>query len=821
LAAAIKSDRADSIDPMTIACELVIRAMPAGNILQRWRVAGLVYASAFSPKGDRLAYSAGPAQAIYLQETGDLRKPPDELKGKGSTPFDLGFSRDSQVVGFTRVPFDPSRPPSSYEAFDLGQRRSRNVRREDLAFALRTYNGWSLRGSISRYVLDLVSPEGRATPLDLDKVTERNWWSWTFIPPAPDHPRPTVAVGCESGVVVYDLATGQRTRVFAGHSSPVVSLVPSPDGRWLASSSLDQTIMLYRLTACDRRPGLGAVFRQLPDRSWQVARIEPGGFAAAMGLKMGDSLVRAGVQSSGAPATFYDTRETIADFVARVDQLAPNRDVIAVWTSRPIPLPPPIGIVQLPMPLTGTTKRDNPALTLMLGSDKEWIVWTPQGFYDTSIEGDSRYLGWHINADYRLPHPNDFFPIGTYAETMFQPGVLDRIWRRVEVAQVEPSAVYSDQPPRIVFTSVERGVRLPAPGAVWLVTVPRPKLGLSIAAEGPTSVAQRRVIFDERLLELRPLPAPVPRITEELEVELFPRRRVRLAVEAANQNGKQRTETIDLVYEPPAPVEPQAPAGPDVIVVGIGNEAPRTPGTLPPIPFADRDALAVVDFLSEHLVSADGARGRQNPREDRIVLTSKKAFASSVIQTLDQLEQRLQSRQIQRGDIVAFMINSHVLDLKSGVGISTPDTAQGADPIPSPMVPARDVSDLLGRLADYGCRVVVFLDGVHELSATRFRSDIKSWVRELLLRRRVITFVASKEGPSQVDREHGVFAQGILDVFQAAGAAAARKNRGAAFSLEEFRKALHQGVHDLSGRMQEADAFFPQGIDPRTLFAQP
>ena len=84
-----------------------------------------------------------------------------------------------------------------------------------------------------------------------------HWWSYTFVPPGPGHPRPTVAVGCEAGVVVFDLETGRRTRLFAGHSSPVVSVVPSPDGRWLASSSIDQTIMLYPLAGCDTTAGPG------------------------------------------------------------------------------------------------------------------------------------------------------------------------------------------------------------------------------------------------------------------------------------------------------------------------------------------------------------------------------------------------------------------------------------------------------------------------------------------------------------------------------------------------------------------------------------
>jgi WD40 repeat protein len=824
LAVAIKSDRASTIDPMTMACDMEIRAMPAGNVLQRWRVAGLIYASAFSPKGDRLAYSAGPAQSIYLQDTNNLQKPPDELRGKGSTPFDLGFTRDSRVVGFTRVPFDPIRPPPTYEAFDFGQwnsrnvRISRNVRREDLTFGLRTYNGWSLRGNIRDYVLELVSPDGRATPLDLDRGKERNWWSWTFLPPADDHPQPTVAIGCESGVVIYDLASGQRTRVFAGHSSPVVSLVPSPDGRWLASSSLDQTIMLYRLAGCHTRPRLGAEFRPLPDRFLEVAGVVRGGFAAAMGLVPGDRIVRALVQSSGANPTFYNTNEEIAQFKARIDQLAPHRDEFIVWVSRMVLLPPPIGILQVPVGMM-SSKRDNPALTLMLGADKEWIVWTPQGFYDTSIEGDSKYLGWHINADYRQPRPTDFFPIGTYAGSMFRKDVLDRIWRPEEVVQVglPKVEVYNDQPPRIVFTSAGGGDRLPEPGVTWRVKVPNPKIGVSISAEGPTTVARRQVTFDERLLDLRPLAAPVLKVSEEIQVDLFPGRRARLAVEAANQNGMRRKATIDLVYEPPLPVPVPPPPRPGLIVVGIGNENPQNPGFLPAILHADRDAQDVAEFLSVHLVSADGARGRQDPQQDRIVLAGEKAFASSVIQTLDRLEQRFQAKQIQRGDIVAVVINSHVLDFDTGPRIATPDTKQGAEP----MVPARNVSDLLGRLADYGCRVMVFLDGVHKLTEPKLKNDVNPWVRELFLERRVITFVASKEGPSQPYREHGAFAQGILDVFQAAGAMAARKNRAAAVTLEEFREALHQGVQDYSGRMQEAGAYFPEEIESWTPFAKP
>ena len=305
LAVCTKSDRADTIDPLSIASDLEIRAMPEGGLIRRYRVPGQVFACAFSPSGKRLAYAGGHSQSIFVQDTTRLDNRPLELKGQGSTPFDLGFTADSRTVGLSRGPAEAANA-RAYETFDFASRKTGRASRDQLRRAITTLNGWSLKGSITNYVLEAVNQDGRRWRADLNPGTERNWWSSTMIPPGPGHLRPTVAIGCESGVVVYDLDTGSRTRVFAGHSGPVVSVVPSPDGRWLASSSVDQTILIYSLAGCDTRPGLGATFRQRPDRAWVIAEVEPRGFAAGMGLLAGDVITSAGI-ASGRSRTDYDT----------------------------------------------------------------------------------------------------------------------------------------------------------------------------------------------------------------------------------------------------------------------------------------------------------------------------------------------------------------------------------------------------------------------------------------------------------------------------------------------------------------------------------
>ena len=92
-------------------------------------------------------------------------------------------------------------------------------------------------------------------------------------------------------MAIYNLTTGKRTRLYAGHSGANLpdAIAPSPDGKWLLTGSVDQTVRFWRLEGCDTlRALLGATLEQTAPGQGKITAVVPGGFAETNGLKAGD-----------------------------------------------------------------------------------------------------------------------------------------------------------------------------------------------------------------------------------------------------------------------------------------------------------------------------------------------------------------------------------------------------------------------------------------------------------------------------------------------------------------------------------------------------
>ena len=68
-------------------------------------------------------------------------------------------------------------------------------------------------------------------------------------------------------------------------------------------------------------------------------------------------------------------------------------------------------------------------LSVFVGEDHEWVVWMPQGFYQTSVAGDRRYLGWHKNnVVLDRPTDTDHFAAEKFEKELRRPQVIQRLF---------------------------------------------------------------------------------------------------------------------------------------------------------------------------------------------------------------------------------------------------------------------------------------------------------------------------------------------------------------------------------------------------------
>jgi hypothetical protein len=54
-------------------------------------------------------------------------------------------------------------------------------------------------------------------------------------------------------------------------------------------------------------------------------------------------------------------------------------------------------------------------------ADKEWVLWTPRGYYAASVKGES-LIGWHVN---RGPdQAADFYPAGQFRDQYYRSDIV-------------------------------------------------------------------------------------------------------------------------------------------------------------------------------------------------------------------------------------------------------------------------------------------------------------------------------------------------------------------------------------------------------------
>ncbi|MFG0294490.1 MAG: caspase family protein [Maioricimonas sp. JB045] len=266
---------------------------------------------------------------------------------------------------------------------------------------------WYVRISVS----DLRQrPESREPILREAACGSNRPMSYAFLPER-EASVVRMAIGAETGQLIevglsverddrQQLTVGDATRIrkFAGHSSVITGLDVDPKGQLLASSATDGTIRFWNIGP--PREGCDVPIYTEGNRVTGVSDASKIGPEA---IQSGDLLLRFDDQS------FYERKRLIAAGRYRVgDRVSITflRDGQRMTTE----------VTLVPAP-----SIQEPVATLFFSRDGEWIAWTPQGYYDTSPQGEE-YVGWHLNRG--REQPAEFFRVGQFRELLHRPDIL-------------------------------------------------------------------------------------------------------------------------------------------------------------------------------------------------------------------------------------------------------------------------------------------------------------------------------------------------------------------------------------------------------------
>lgn len=324
-----------------------------------------VQACAFSPleNGSYIVASAGGNNnEIYLWNPINgrtIRK----IKGKGSAIHDLAFGSTLELFISQEI---STKPNQFKRSFDFKLLKLNPSPAAYQAPAKKNNEGLM---QISEVILDL--PRGKS--IQNDPAVDGRILDYLNTPDG------FVVVASDYSLKMYD-RNGFFQKEFVGHTGGVRSLAITGDGRYLASGSEDQTIILWNLSETGASPSLRQAF---PEAAW-------GNFFSSLPM---DSV------------TSIPSKES---WRAVIDFLKANGDKT---------------YKALEDAYKNLGETILPFATLFITEDNEWVCWTHKGYFSCTQSG-SQYFGWHINKG--VDKLADFYAAEQYFEILYRPKQLEK-----------------------------------------------------------------------------------------------------------------------------------------------------------------------------------------------------------------------------------------------------------------------------------------------------------------------------------------------------------------------------------------------------------
>lgn len=595
-----------------------------------------------------------------------------------------------------------------------------------------------------------------------------------------------IVVGRSDNVLTCtDPLTMLPRREFAGHQGAVTSVSESPDGRFLATGCTDGIIRLYSL----------AQFRDYPFPDFDayadgiVNYVVPGGFSERAGIRTGDQFLG------------MDGRNTAA--------------LMALYVTGPWPYR--VGqTVSVDMGRNGQRYRTNvaivaggdfaePLLSLFMTAGGDWVMWTPQGYYDASLGGD-RLIGWHVNQ--ARAEAAKFYLVEQFRTQFYRPDIIDRVLETGDVASAvaqanaarnRPAQDLDPRRPAVVTSLEPPRVRILEPAEGLHTRSGRITVRAEVESQNELPVGDVTILVQGRPAGgagSRPADAAADRKrTVVREVALLPGRN-EIAVVAANQASTSRPATVSVSYDA-SPLEELKP-NLYVLAVGISKYAHDD---IRKLQFANRDA-------EEFAAAWKRQQGVRYEKVEARLIIDDKATSRNILDGIDWL-----TKSATQKDVAILFLAAHgVLDDRQNYYLAAHEIDLAS--LRSTAVRWSEIKALSQELP---CQFLLFADTCHSggVSGARGLQMFDEPLRDLSTEARG-TIVFASCLPREVSWEdpkwgHGAFTKAVLDILSNP---ASDLNHDGWLSLAELGFQIPEHVKGLTEGKQHAAEDWPPTVQP-------
>ncbi len=440
-----------------------------------------------------------------------------------------------------------------------------------------------------------------------------------------------------------------------------------------------------------------------------------------------------------------------------------------------------------------------PLLTLFVVDEDDWIMWTPQGYYDAS-PGSGDLVGWHVN--YGIDRVAGYYPLHQFRSQLYRPDLVRYVFERGSVEGAIAQATNPELPPAQAIDAglapaqpigQETTATQPLDQALALVqpisspvplatdfrkpetmeTLQPPQVRLLSPRDGMTTregqihllaqivsanqmpITEVKVLVNGRPASGKGVSVVAAEDAAQKEasfsraIELLPGEN-EIAVLARNEVAASSPIMVRVFYEAPAKV---INARPNLHLLSIGISDYKDPNLS--LRYADRDARAFADAWESQVGPVYGSI-------HKTLLLNEEATADRVQESLQKLGESVGQR-----DVAVIFISAHgVRDRQLEYYLATHEI----DPqnLDKTGLHFSAVSQLLEKLP---CKVLLFVDTCHAAGITGAKAIMRDPLYELTSDE-YGTIVFSSSLSREISREdekweHGAFTKAILDTFAA------------------------------------------------------